>query len=393
MAKHAMLALLLALLCASVYGSVVFEKSLADFGYESFEASEEQCKDFYITLPKAEGYAFLILELKLKPSNTGNAKIEAFLNGKRVAALGASELKCNEACIARVPINKEFIKEESLLKICLKPSRSITKIELSNSSKIAYYKMPVFEKEDFRKCIVAGNDCVERYEAVIGEDLNVRISVRNSGNEDANILVESKRGIAGERSTKKEIGEAAFEAVAKPNETLSFYYIVRVKEATRFNLPPSALYYTDAFSEQRMLLSNTVTIIPRKTPEINAALIVDSIEQDGKAKVSVVVSNNSGIILKNVEVRIISENATVEPEKALISVGPRDTNRAKFLLSNAENAKLSCLVTIADYNFQIHCPEATVFSEEKDNTALVVLSILLVLIAIGVFLYLNSQSE
>ena len=393
MAKHAMLALFLALLCTSVYGSVVFKKSLADFGYESFGASEEQCKDFYITLPKAESYAFLILELKLKPSNTGNAKIEAFLNGKRVAALMASELRCNGACIARVPIDRELIKEENLLKICLKPSKSITKIELSNSSKIAYYKMPVFEKEGFRKCIVVGNDCVEYYEAVIGEDLNVRISVRNSGNEDANILVESKRGVAGERSTKKEIGEAVFETVAKPNETLSFYYTVRVKEATRFNLPPAALYYTDAFSEQRMLLSNTVTIIPRETPEVNAALIVDSIEQNGEAKVSVVVSNGSGILLKNVGVYIVSESAIVEPEKLLISVGPRDTNRAEFLLSNAENAKLSCLVTIADYNFQINCPEATVFSEEKDNTVLIVASILLALIAIGVFLYLNSQSE
>ena len=393
MVKRIMLVPLVVLLCASVYGSVVFEKSLADFGYESFEASEEQCKDFYITLPKAETYAFLILELKLKPSNTGNARIEALLNGKRVATFGASELKCDETCIARVPIDKEFIKEESLLKICLKPSKSITRMELSNSSKIAYYKMPVFEKEGFRKCIVVGNDCVEYYEAVIGEDLNVRISIRNSGNEDANILVESKRGIAGERSTKKEIGEAIFEATAKPDKILSFHYIVRVKEAKRFNLPPAALYYVDAFSEQRMLLSNTVTIIPRKTPDVNVALIVDSIEKDGKAKVNIVVSNGSGITLRGVEVRIISENGVAELEKMFISIGPRDTNRAEFLLSNAENAKLSCLVSIADYNFQIGCPEITIVSEEKDITVLIVASVLLVLIAIGVFLYLNAQSE
>lgn len=392
MAKHFFLIFLLASLCIGAYSIVVFEKTLADYGYESFEAGREQCNDFYITLPKAEDFAFLILELKLKPFNTGSARIEAFLNGTRVAALDASELKCNETCIARILINKNLIEEESILKICLKPSASTSKIELSNTSKIAYYKMPVFEKNDFRKCVVTGDDCVERYEAVVGEDLNVRISVKNSGNEDANILVESFRSVAGERSTKEEIGNITFEGIARPNEELSFYYSVRVKEAKRFNLPPAALYYRDAFYEQKMLLSNTVTIIPKERPEVSAALIVDSIEPGRKAKVSVVVSNASGIVLKDVKIIIAPENIKAEPEKVLLTIGPRDSNRAEFSLSNFENTTLSCLVTI-DHNFQVECPSINIAMKRKDNTAFIAASLLLIVIAGAVFFYLNSRPE
>lgn len=384
---------IIACLLGSAYASTIFEKRLADFGYEDFTAKTYKCNDFYITLPQLSGYAFLSLYILPKPSKIGNASVTVFFNNAKLAELEISKLECTETCLARISLPSDLIKEESLLRVCLIPSSGTTQLTLSNESTIGYYKMPVFEKSGFRKCIVADNKCVDKYRAVLGEDLNVRIEVTNLGNESAYIVVEAKRSVAGERKTKKELGNLRFDANILPNETKEFYYTVRVKESSRFNLPPAALYYQDAFGKQKMILSNPVTIYPKGFPDVNAVLIADSASLD-KVEVRVIVSNNSANKLNDVEVKLIAKGASVTPEKQVISVAGKTQEKASFQLKPLQKELyVSCIVLVEDYNQELRCNEIRINLKEENYVLIAIFSTIFIIIALAVFIYLNSQKS
>jgi hypothetical protein len=395
MRKFLLVLAILSILFACGYGKTLFERSLEEFGYESIEATTRQCKEYMLVVPDLNGYAFLTLFVDFIPENTGNASVESYLNGKPLAKVYANEFDCagqEGYCVAYIPIEGSLIMPENTLKICLRPSESIVKIVLSNKSKIGIYTMGVFKKSDFKKCVVLGNMCLERYSAVLGEDLNVRISVRNTGNENASVIVEALRAIAGESETKQEIGKITFSAIIKPREERSFYYTVRVKQLTRFNLPPSALYYTDEFDRKHTVFSNTITIIPKEKPDIKAMLFTKDINNN-TARVSVVVSNISGVEIKEAEVMLLGDGLKALPEKQIVGIKPRDSSAIDFMVENAQGANITCAVNVKDYNMLVKCNTIELAGVEFDILPIAIASVLLIIFAIIVFLYLNSQPE
>ena len=395
MRKFLLALAILSILFTPAYGKILFERSLEEFGYESVEAITEQCKEYMVVMPDLNGYPFLTLFVNFIPENTGSASVESYLNGKLLAKVYANEFGCagqEGYCVAYIPMEGPLITPENTLKICLRPSESIVKIILSNKSKIGIYTMGVFKKSDFKKCVVSGNTCLEHYSAVLGEDLNVRVSVRNSGNEDANIIVEALRAIAGESETKQEIGKLTFSATIKPQEERSFYYTVRVKQLTKFNLPPSALYYTDEFGRKHAVFSNTVTITPKEKPDIVAMLFTKDINNN-TARISVVVSNNSGVEIKEAEVILLSDSLKELPEKQTVSISPRGSSTIDFMVENVQGARVTCAVDVKDYNMQVKCNTIELAGEEFDILPIAIASVFLIIFAVIVFLYLNSQPE
>ncbi|MCD6478705.1 MAG: hypothetical protein J7L44_02335 [Candidatus Diapherotrites archaeon] len=384
---------ILLVMLVHTHGKTLFERSFEELGYESIEATTKQCKEYSLVMPNLNGYAFLTLFADFIPESTGSASIESYFNGKPLAELYANEFDCaKDYCVAYIPIESSLIKPENTLKICLRPSESIVKVVLSNKSKVGIYAMGVFKKSDFRKCVVSGNKCLEHYSAVLGEDLNVRISIKNSGNEDESVVVEALRAIAGESETKQEIGRITFSAIIKPQEERSFYYTVRVKQLTRFNLPPSALYYTDEFGRKHTIFSNTITIIPKEKPEIGAMLFTRDVNKDS-ARISVALSNNSGVEIKEAEVVLLGEELIALPEKQVVSIKPRSSSAVDFIVKNIKHGRITCAVNVKDYNMQVKCNTVELAQKEFDISPIVAASVLLIILAIIVFLYLNSQPE
>lgn len=382
-------------LISAGYAKVLFERSLESFGYDGFEASTEsaeQCRDFAVFLEDLNGYAFVTLVASFLPSNKGSATIECFFNGVPLEKAYAENFECNAGlCTAYVPIANSLLKKESMLRICLRPSKSIAKINLSNKSKIGLYAMGIFEKDEFKKCVVAGKDCVENYNAVLGEDLRVKIIAKNSGNEDANVLIYAIRPIVPEDETKKELGNIAFTETIGAGESKEIYYIVRVKQLTLFNLPPSALYYTDAFGRRIHIFSNPVTIVPKEKPDVNA-IIFPKTESDSEATVGVTITNNSGVELAGVEVMLTGDNIMALPEKQIFSIAPRDLKTAEFSVKKTSK-KLGCIVKIKDYNMEVGCNTIELAGKEANILPFVFAGLLLLIGAAAVFFYLHSLPE
>jgi len=375
------------------YGKTLYEHSLKDFGYEDMKATSYKCRDYAIVLPDLNGFVYLTLFAKFVPENTGSASIECNINGHQLARLYANEFSCTEGeyCVAYLHIKKAFLKAENTLRVCLKPSESIVKIILSNKSRIGIYKQGVFRESDFHKCVVSGNRCVKSYHAVLGEDLNVRISVKNSGNEKARITVEAIRPIVGDSAVRKELGNVRFSAVVRPHEEKYFYHSVRVGRLVRFNLPPAALYYIDAFGRKHLVFSNVVTIFPKKQPDVNAMLFIKDINRD-YAQLSVVLTNSSGVKIKNAGVQLIYNSASLG-KKQVLNIGARSSATANFVVENAPGATVKCMVELRDYNLQVGCNTVELPKSAESILPIIIASAFLIAVAAAVFIYLNSRPE
>jgi|GEM_PF-2869438 len=396
MAKLFILAAIFFTIIYTSYAKVLFEKTLEEFGYEGFVVdtdSAEQCKEFAVVLENTNGYGFVTLVASFAPNNIGSANIECFFNNVALEKAYAKDFDCNSGfCKYYVPIESSLLKKENILKICLRPSKSIVKITLSNKSKVGTYSMGVFEKQNFRKCIVAGKECVENYKAVLGEDVQVKIILKNSGNEDTDVLVYAIRPVVPEDETKKELGNVTFRETVGAGELKELYYTVRVKELIVFNLPPAALYYADAFGRRIQIFSNPITITPNEKPDVNAILLPKD-EFDGKLSVEVAVSNSSGVELNNVEVMLSGDGIKASPEKQIFSIAPRDSKIAKFTIEKNTAEEVSCLVRINDYNMAIGCNSIVLSKKETNIIPFVVAGLLVLIGAAVVFFYLHSLPE
>lgn len=377
------------------FAEKIFEQSLGSMGYSGFEAmadSEDKCKEYAIEVPEKDGYFFITIAANFYPSNKGTAGIDCYINNKLVGALNAKDFDCSVSpCVYHLPVSKEALAGESKLKFCLNPSQSITKIVLSNTSTVGSYLMGVFSESDFKKCVVSGGLCLERYESVIGEDLNVRITIKNSGNYESEALIYAVRPIVPDKNIRKDLSELTFIEKFAPGETKEFYYIVRAKSEDFFNLPPAAAYYYDCFEREMIVFSNPVTIVPKEKPDVDAKVFYK--ESDGKKTAQVVISNKSGVEINGVEVSLAGKGLVYEPEKQIFSIGPRNTKAADFQIKSISGNELGCSVKIEDYNMALKCNVLDISKREVGVFFLVIIGVALIAFVVGVYIYLNSLPE
>ncbi|MEM4663110.1 MAG: hypothetical protein QXM75_03760, partial [Candidatus Diapherotrites archaeon] len=196
------------------YSLKIFEQSLEDLGYAGFEVErgfEESCREYPIKVQSYDGYSFITILAVFTPNNNGTANVECYIDGSLIGLINAKDFDCNTGlCVYYLPVDKNKIVGEHKLKFCLRPSQSIVKIALNNQTKIGLYLIGIFKGEDFRKCVVIGNECLEKYSAVVGEDLNVKIILKNSGNYESKALIYAVRPVLPEKETRKELSELTF---------------------------------------------------------------------------------------------------------------------------------------------------------------------------------------
>ncbi|MEM4662981.1 MAG: hypothetical protein QXM75_03085, partial [Candidatus Diapherotrites archaeon] len=182
----------------------------------------------------------------------------------------------------------------------------------------------------------------------------------------------------------------------RAGEEKAFYYSVRVKSSSAdiFNLPPAAAYYTDEFGREIVVFSNPVTILKKNEPEVDAKILAENVEKKGEfVPVFVVISNSSGVELTGVEVMLLGNNVIYEPEKQIFSVSPRNSYTAQFYVRSVADGKVGCTVKIPDYNMVLNCNTVDISKSEANIIPFLFFGALLVILALAVYLYLNSLPE
>lgn len=400
------IALLYVFLLVQAIAFAQSESSLKEFGYASLEAKgigAEKCTDFVFSIedPGIEYFPIISIKAGFFPQAIGEAGISLSLNNKFLERLGVEDFKCRVGeCWARVEIDRNELAKENSLKACIKTGRTITRIVLSNESLIGYYKKPIFKQEEFKKCILLETGkCVESYEASLGEDLNIIVSLVNSGTALSVVDLNNRKELAGTRASRKEIGQTHFEGVIKPGETKTLSYTIRIEKAVPMTLPPAIASYKNAFGEDSQISSNLVFIYPKSQPEINCVIGIESIDHSLKeARLTLTVFNKETVELSNIKIRLLPgkglELVEGSNETVLPSLEPKQAKSINVRVKASEQGEFSIGCTLSAEGLEEkECTQITISFKEENPFLLVWATIVILTITTTIYFFIHTREE
>ena len=145
-------------LCPMLFASV--EKSFSDMGYADFVVdgkNQQQCTEYkFLDERTADESAILYLKMKFFPLATGAESFEVSLNDSMLVKSNLfKDLSfCDgDSCKVKLPLNKEDILPENILKICLSTSSSVTKATVLSDSTIGFYETAIINSTTYVKTI------------------------------------------------------------------------------------------------------------------------------------------------------------------------------------------------------------------------------------------------
>ncbi|MEM0359895.1 MAG: hypothetical protein QXK06_00980 [Candidatus Diapherotrites archaeon] len=382
------------------------EVSLKGLGYKSLEANgieAENCSEFFFSIPDPgkEFYPIISIKAEFYPSPEGLAGASAELNGENIGRFEAKDFKCSEkGCWARIELERAKFLKENKLWLCIKTGRSVTRAVLSNESLIGYYKKPIFIPEEFKACVLLDSgECVESYNATLGEDLNIILSITNKGSDFAYLDLRSRKEMAGITTARKEIGQTSFAGIIAPGEKKILSYTVRVENAVPMHLPPAYAKYSNVFGEEEIIKSNLVFINPAEEPRLTTTIGIESVKnQPREAYLVVTIFNREKIPVSNAKIRLETENGLeiVEGSQSMEipSLEPKQAKSftLKAIAQTQGKFQINCTFS-ADGLKEKPCEPATVFFREENPVLLAGITILLLAGGGAIYIYLHTRKE
>lgn len=381
------------------------EITLKELGYSELTVSgieTIECKEFIFSLTDSGTEFFPIISIKaqFKPTATGEALVDLHLNDSLFKRFGVKDFRCQGGeCWARVRVDRNYLREENKLKLCAKTGKSTTQIILSKESLIGYYKIPLFKKENFHKCILLeSGECVESYNAFQGEDLNIKLSLTNSGTALSVVEINNRIEKAGTRPVRKEIGETHFNGVIGGGKTRVLNYTIRVEEAVPMSLPPAIATFHNVFGERETIKSNLVFIYPEEQPEIKAALNIESINHSKKeALLSLTLFNQEKTTIQNTTGKILLgdglELINGRTELNIESLAPKSAQsiKARIKAPKAGDYSVWCEYSAGEQTSE--CAQTTISFHQEETIFLLGAMALFVIITIAIYFFIQTREE
>ena len=120
----------------------------------------------------------------------------------------------------------------------------------------------------------------------LGDRAKMSIIVSNEGTEPASIYVQfvqpDTRAKVNISSFDIVEGDSSASTYLMPGETKKFDYYIKPSLISSYNLPSAALFFTNNFGEEQVLISNHPTLSVVKPNKLNLALIVSEEENENR---------------------------------------------------------------------------------------------------------------
>ncbi|MFH1234451.1 MAG: hypothetical protein V1493_02460 [Candidatus Diapherotrites archaeon] len=383
------------------------EVSLRELGYNSIEAKGievEQCSEFVFSVPDPgiEFYPIISINAEFYPAPAGEAVVSLRLNNKTVGSFRIEDFRCTaESCWARAELERGQVLKENALEACIKTGKNVTRAVLSNESIIGYYKKPVFTEQGFVSCILLDSgECVESYDAALGEDLNIILKIANEGTGLSYVDLRNRKELAGITTSRKEIGQTVFEGIVNAGETKVLTYTIRIESAVPMQLPPAIAKYKNVFGEEESLKSNLVFINPKGEPALTTAIGIESVNGFSKETIFVVTIFNKEIIpISNAKISLnlgkgleLAEGSGNEIKVPLLEPKQAKSFTLKAKATGNGDFEIGCTFS-ADGLKEKTCNPATVSFMEENPILLAGATILLLAAGGAIYFYIHTREE
>ncbi|MBS3062209.1 MAG: hypothetical protein J4215_06530 [Candidatus Diapherotrites archaeon] len=394
------LILSLLLICGSVFGATVSERSFAESGQDGFSldaARMSECMDYQFSIDQNHlipgNYPILLINADFAPTASQDANVVVTINeDENGIVIPTSGFKNGWY---HLDLNAQTAKPDNFVSICAQTSDSTTSIVIKDSSLFGVYKKPVFNENDFVKTLVD-------YSPLVGDEFSITISLHNSGSEPVDINVFYKKPYVPYDSILYVKGQTQYVGTIQPNETVTFSYIGKSTRSGMVTIPAAVVTYTTIFGEETTLVSN-YPLIMIGDPEITIKGFVFNKSSEKNifplqdVALQLVIQNDGLNDLFNVGVAL-DENADLlfDPGTTrvipLLKAGESKTIQLRVSAKTVGRYEIGCKLTYQDSNMrQAECAPTSLRVEEQPLQTELVAGVVLVFTAVLVFLYYHFR--
>lgn len=279
------------------------------------------------------------------------------------------------------------------LNICVSPSKTTQALQVYPQGSIGLYQQPQFDQNGDFETYIAGEN------PILGREIEVEVKVRNSGSEPGFVQVEYRKYSLDYIPLLK--GETGFEEIIQPGETKVISYFIKPLRPTQIFLPPAVLTYINIFGET-VTLESTRAYLDVVGPEFNvkgAFLVPQNQAEVGKPiPIEWVVQNEGLTPVQNVRATFfVNPTETISPNQTLIaSLDPARAESRSFTVTFSQPGtyEVGCTLTSDnDPTLSAGCQSATIVVVDTNPWLIWVFSALLLLVSLGVYAYIYTQSE
>lgn len=373
---------------------VMFTSFLMILLINSVSAVEDlqECSNFMFSIPPETDFDYSgsigVLELKLEVMND-DWFASVILNNHVIGQFFERDFVCNnEICVKHFYISdfQEFLEENNKIEIC-----NYDNVLIHNESNFGFYETAYLPKEKFRKD-------VEKTELMLGDELNITITLENSGSKDAEIQIKHIRPIVEEQigviSFNVLKGESDWEGVLAAGESITLEYTIKPTIAAHFTLPPAVVNFENEFGGKVEILSNYPEITVKSTENpINAYIFKESaIKKVGDfAKIRAIIKNSGSETISDVKLilELPSELGLIGEKTTEIGVlRPNEVVYFDYQVFSdvSGNFVLGCRI---ESNIGAFDCEGTKLAFEEPKIRLeVIAGFVLILAALGIYAYI-----
>ncbi|OQA32135.1 MAG: hypothetical protein BWY55_00020 [archaeon ADurb.Bin336] len=353
-------------------GSVfAFTAPLTDFGFKEISTSvmsEKKCETIVLNLNESdlnkEGVGLLSLNAFFGGEDLDNTYISVSINGEEELLFWKEFFYCGkEDCWARIYV-PQVVEGETSLKICASLGGNTSNMKVIEKSFFGFYDIPLLKIR---------NEAPSQI--FLGDRAKMSIIVSNEGTEPASIYVQfvqpDTRAKVNISSFDIVEGDSSASTYLMPGETKKFDYYIKPSLISSYNLPSAALFFTNNFGEEQVLISNHPTLSVVKPNKLNLALIVSEEENENRT-FKVIIKNNSDSSFTG-ELRLYPQTKVIDSVKSVF-VSARGEQEV-FFESVSFEGKENFFVSIIDGNEIYYSNTLEVENHSNNFSFLVIIAV------------------
>jgi uncharacterized repeat protein (TIGR01451 family) len=332
--------------------------------------------------------------MQIGPVKGKNFYISTWLNDGNTGIGYTKDFFCEQECWYRLKLPKESLKEgENLLKACLNNSIDTTKSILQSESTVGVYKTADFSGNAFQ-------EKAEKYEALIGEKLEITLLLHNKGSSAVEVEMRHARELAEDKYAYVVVdGNAYFNGLVEAGQVLEVKYSIKPRVVGSISLPPAVVYYKNEFGEEQQIFAKAKTIVVGEPERKVNAFVVKEREINNVGEqtgLRLAVKNEGRTAVYNIEISMLLPEGLhfiQEPERSIGLLKPEETRFFDFSVNARPTGeyKIGCKVNYIDFNAsETKCGQSTLVFEGQEVPQELIVGIVLVAFAVAAYLYIQK---
>jgi len=373
--------LVLILILALIGFVFSYQTSLSDFGFNDINSSivsQKNCQTINLDLGESileeQGVGLLSINAQFGGEDIDNTYVSISINDLEEKVYWKEFFSCKEdSCWARIYL-PELKQGNTKVTICAVLGGNTTNVFVNKNSLVGIYNIPLLTIKNQAPLQI-----------FLGNRAKMSIIVSNKGTKNSTVYLQFVHPDTRAKVTISSFdiveGDSSVTTSLSPGETKQFDYYIKPSLISSYNLPSAALFFTNNFGEEQVLISNHPTLSVVTPKQIEISLVTISSEDSILFKA--IVKNNWSVPFDgNI---ILSPQTKIKDSIKQVFVSPKGEQEVIFEALPFETNKEAFFATIIDNNNIYSSNILEIESKQNQLPLGVVLALAGIIVGLAIF--------